>query len=293
MSERAAPRAPHPASADGGRQQLLTIGELLAQLAPEFSDVTHSKVRFLEDRGLVSPQRTPSGYRKFTPADVERLRTVLRLQRDQYMPLRVIREHLAAQDASADGGAGAAARAHQTDTHEDDDASPPSTGTEATGSTGSTGSVETPEDPPAAPSATRGGGGAERRDPVSRSEVLEQAGGSLALLEALEDHGLLPRESAGRYPRSALDLVRAAVVLGEHGIEPRHLRALRTAVGAEAALVDQVVSPLRRARPGERPERADERADDAERVALELVTSLLSLHAAALGCALDEVAPLS
>ncbi|TXR56680.1 MerR family transcriptional regulator [Quadrisphaera setariae] len=291
MSERAASRAPQPASADGGRQQLLTIGELLAQLAPEFSDVTHSKVRFLEDRGLVSPQRTPSGYRKFTPADVERLRTVLRLQRDQYMPLRVIREHLAAQDASADGGAGAAAGTHQDDTPVDDDPPSPSTGSPP--STASTASVETSEDPPAASSVTRGGGGADRREPVSRSEVLEQAGGSLALLEALEDHGLLPRESAGRYPRSALDLVRAAVVLGEHGIEPRHLRALRTAVGAEAALVDQVVSPLRRARPGERPERADERADDAERVALELVTSLLSLHAAALGCALDEVAPLS
>lgn len=279
MSERAAPRPPQAAPAADEPEQLLTIGELLARLSPEFGDVTHSKVRFLEDRGLVSPQRTPSGYRKFAPADVERVRTVLRLQRDHYMPLRVIRDHLAAQDAgqvSAQAEPAAAPR----------DEPRPAPLPEAP-------SVDGADEGPDHRADHAADQGAGHGDPVTRTQVLERAGGSLALLEALEDHGLLPRESAGRYPRSALDLVGAAVVLGEHGIEPRHLRALRTAVGAEAALVEQVVSPLRRTRPGERPERADERAEDAERVAVELVTSLLSLHAAALGCALDEVSPAS
>ena len=76
----------------------MSIGEVLAQLRPEFSDITISKIRFLETEGLVEPQRTPSGYRKFTHADVERLRYVLSAQRDQYLPLKVIREHLAAMD---------------------------------------------------------------------------------------------------------------------------------------------------------------------------------------------------
>ncbi|TNM59413.1 MerR family transcriptional regulator [Streptomyces sp. NP160] len=279
---------------------MLTIGELLARLAPEFSDVTHSKVRFLEDRGLVSPQRTPSGYRKFTLADVERLRTVLRLQRDQFMPLRVIRDHLAALDAdpgadpSADVPPGTARAVAGSEALRASTAAAAAAGAASGVHDDDAGAVPGRlDDGPGAGAPAAGGGSARavRRDPVERTEVLAAAGGSLALLEALEDHGLLPRETAGRYPRSALDLVTAAVVLGEHGIEPRHLRALRTAVGAEAALVEQVVSPLRRARPGERPERAEERADDAERVALELVTSLLSLHAAALGCALDEVPP--
>lgn len=281
MSERAASparRPPQDAPHGAEQEHLFTIGELLARLAPEFTDVTHSKVRFLEDRGLVSPQRTPSGYRKFTAGDVERLRTVLRLQRDQFMPLRVIRDHLAALDA--------------------DPGAPPPSGaprgaSEPAAEPAAEPAVEPTVEPAPEPSRPAGAvpDAGSSGGPVDRAEVLAEAAGSLALLEALEDHGLLPRESAGRYPRSALTLVRAAVVLGEHGIEPRHLRALRTAVGAEAALVEQVVSPLRRVRPGDRPERAGERADDAERVALELVTSLLSLHAAALGCALDEVPP--
>src|SRR5580765_8243482 len=76
----------------------LSIGEVLAQLRTEFPDVTISKIRFLEDQGLVEPDRTPSGYRKFNHQDVERLRYVLSVQRDHYLPLRVIREHLAALD---------------------------------------------------------------------------------------------------------------------------------------------------------------------------------------------------
>jgi DNA-binding transcriptional MerR regulator len=76
-----------------------TIGEVLNQLRDEFEDVTISKIRFLESEGLINPDRTESGYRKFTPADVERLRYVLRAQRDRYLPLKVIRSELDRIDA--------------------------------------------------------------------------------------------------------------------------------------------------------------------------------------------------
>ena len=77
----------------------LSIGEVLTKLRGDFSDITISKIRFLESEGLIEPQRTPSGYRKFTAADLDRLRYVLLLQRDQYLPLRVIRDYLEQLDA--------------------------------------------------------------------------------------------------------------------------------------------------------------------------------------------------
>lgn len=75
---------------------LLSIGQVLAKLSPDFPDLSPSKLRFLEEQGLVSPSRTESGYRKFSPSDVERLRLILVMQRDQYLPLRVIKDHLEA-----------------------------------------------------------------------------------------------------------------------------------------------------------------------------------------------------
>ena len=81
---------------------LLSIGQVLARLTPEFPDLTSSKLRFLEERGLLTPARTPSGYRKFSSADVERLRAVLAMQRDHYLPLKVIKKYLADLDAGLD-----------------------------------------------------------------------------------------------------------------------------------------------------------------------------------------------
>jgi len=78
------------------RQRLLTIGAVCRRLTPEFSDISISKIRYLEDQGLLSPSRTQGGYRLFSEEDVERLETILRLQRDEFLPLRVIREELAA-----------------------------------------------------------------------------------------------------------------------------------------------------------------------------------------------------
>lgn len=78
---------------------LLSIGQVLSRLTPEFPDLTSSKLRFLEERGLISPARTAAGYRKFSPDDLERLRIILGMQRDHYLPLKVIRSYLADLDA--------------------------------------------------------------------------------------------------------------------------------------------------------------------------------------------------
>ncbi|MFE5671402.1 MerR family transcriptional regulator [Agromyces sp. NPDC056523] len=95
MTEGAAARRPAHAP------PLLGIGQVLAKLQPEFPDLTPSKLRFLEEQGLVTPSRTAAGYRKFSPADVERLHLVLAMQRDHYLPLKVIRAHLEAVDAGS------------------------------------------------------------------------------------------------------------------------------------------------------------------------------------------------
>jgi Predicted transcriptional regulators len=101
-----------PARTAGGAN-LLSIGQVLARLSPEFPDLSPSKLRFLEERNLVTPSRTESGYRKFSPADLERLRLVLSMQRDYYLPLKVIRQYLDDLDAGRDpvlpGGAAVAA----------------------------------------------------------------------------------------------------------------------------------------------------------------------------------------
>ena len=87
----------------------LSIGEVLGRLRGEFPDVTISKIRFLESEGLIEPQRTPSGYRKFTATDLDRLRYVLLAQRDQYLPLKVIKENLEAMDRGLNPGNGVSA----------------------------------------------------------------------------------------------------------------------------------------------------------------------------------------
>ena len=89
------PRAEAPAARESRGRKALTIGAVARLLSKEFDDVSISKIRYLEDQKLVSPRRTPGGYRLYSQADVERLRTVLRLQRDEFLPLRVIRQELA------------------------------------------------------------------------------------------------------------------------------------------------------------------------------------------------------
>ena len=99
------PREPKPLASSGTQERLFTIGQVVKQLISDFPDVSISKVRYLEDRGIITPRRTSGGYRKYAAADVHRLRTALQLQRDQYLPLNVIKDRLDRGTASAVSGA--------------------------------------------------------------------------------------------------------------------------------------------------------------------------------------------
>lgn len=209
----------------------MSIGEVLAELRRDFSDVTISKIRFLESEGLVEPQRTASGYRKFTSDDVQRLRYVLGSQRDHYLPLKVIREHLAAMDRGLE---------------------PPDS---ATSGARVPVSIVNAEGYPTGESFARDA--ADLR--LSRGELLESAGLDEPLLTALESYGLVQRRPDGdQYDGDALVVAKAAAELSGFGIEPRHLRSFKAAADREVGLIEQVVTPLRRQRGTDAKGRADE-----------------------------------
>jgi DNA-binding transcriptional MerR regulator len=196
------------AAADTG---LMSIGTVLNVLRDEFPEVTISKIRFLESEGLIEPQRTPSGYRKFSPADVERLGHVLRMQRDHYLPLKVIREHLDAMERG--------------------EAAPlPTVGRQRDGEVGL--------EPVEAPTAAR----------IGRTELLAAVGIGEQELDEWESYGLIAPLPDGVYDAEAVTVAGLVLELGRFGIEPRHLRAMKAAADREAGLVDQVVAPLKRHR---------------------------------------------
>ncbi|MEU5660573.1 MerR family transcriptional regulator [Streptomyces sp. NPDC047737] len=204
--------AGHGTAAAGERP--MSIGTVLIQLRDEFPEVTISKIRFLETEGLIEPQRTPSGYRKFSTADVERLAQVLRMQRDHYLPLKVIREHLEAL-----------ARGEQ--------AALPSDGAQGELADGRWDQAQ-------------GGGATAAR--IGRQELLAAADVTEEQLEEWESYGLLVPASGGSYDAEAVTVARLVADLGRFGLEPRHLRAVKAAAEREAGLVEQVVAPLRRHR---------------------------------------------
>jgi DNA-binding transcriptional MerR regulator len=223
----------------------MSIGEVLSQLRSEFPDVTISKIRFLEAEGLIEPERTPSGYRKFSRDDVGRLRYVLSAQRDHYLPLRVIKSHLEAIDRGLE---------------------PPSTpggGPQVPRALVSAEGLPGPE--------AFGREASELR--LSREELLDAANIEPAQLDQLEQYGLLgPRPGAGHYDGDALVIAKTVAEMSRFGLEPRHLRAFKAAADREVGLVEQVVSPLVRQRNPEARGRAEE-------VARELAALSVKLHA--------------
>jgi len=184
---------------------------VLNRLRDEFPEVTISKIRFLEAEGLVEPRRTPSGYRKFGPEDVERLAYVLRVQRDHYLPLRVIREHLDALDRGEKVALPGPGESREV----------------------LDGSVE-----PARPPELR----------IGREELLAATGAEEADLEQWESYGLVEAGGDGGFDAETVNIGRLIADLGRFGLEPRHLRAVKAAADREAGLVEQVVAPLRRHR---------------------------------------------
>jgi DNA-binding transcriptional MerR regulator len=251
-----------------------SIGDVLNQLRDEFPDITISKIRFLESQGLVDPERTPSGYRKFYAADVERLRFILRQQREHFLPLKVIKERLDEVDQSGgfavdgDGEAGErkvdpatvdalfeetrraaqSAEARSVSVHVRDD--------------------DGPED--LAPS--------ENGVSLTRAELVRAAGMTDEDLARLEEYGLVGPSSTGErvlFDEEALSVARVCAAFMRHGIEPRHLRMYRAFAEREASLFEQVLLPYRRQRNPEAQARSTETLAELAGLGRRLRTALL------------------
>ncbi|EST21073.1 MerR family transcriptional regulator [Streptomyces roseochromogenus subsp. oscitans DS 12.976] len=216
----------------------MSIGTVLNVLREEFPEVTISKIRFLESEGLIEPQRTPSGYRKFSTGDVERLAHVLRMQRDHYLPLKVIREHL---DAMEKGEA----------------VQLPVVGRQRIG--------EDAPEPMRAPSVAR----------VGRAELLAAAEIDEGELKEWESYGLIAPLEDGAYDAEAVTVASLVAELGRFGIEPRHLRVMKGAADREAGLVDQVVAPLKRHRNPQTRAHAEARTKELAALTVKLHAALV------------------
>ncbi|GAA4167809.1 MerR family transcriptional regulator [Phytohabitans flavus] len=202
---------------------------MLAELRSEFPDTTISKLRFLEAEGLVEPRRTAAGYRKYSWEDVSRLRFVLSAQRDQYLPLKVIRDQLASRDAAA----------------------------------------------PAPVRLVAVGPAPEGDSRLSREQLVERSGLDETTLTEIERLGLLTPIAPGRYDADGLAIAKAVAGLAAFGIEPRHLRAFRSAADREVGLFTQLLAPLARQNDPAARARADHTADDLVRLSQQLHAALV------------------
>jgi DNA-binding transcriptional MerR regulator len=207
---------------EGGGEEALTIGAVRDLLKTDFPSISISKIRYLEDQGLLHPKRTAGRYRLYNALDVERLRTILRLQRDEFLPLRVIRQELESSTTGAFSVANQARqlkRAHLAE-----------------------------------PAPTRR---------YSAEEVLAQTGAPAVLLKQLEEYGLVGGRSGG-FDDTDCEVVKTAVELGAHGVEPRHLRIFRVSAEREAGLLEQLLAAGLRSR---NPERRREALESLETLA--------------------------
>ena len=231
----------------------MTIGAVCKALTQEFPDISISKIRYLEDQKLVEPRRTPGGYRLYAAGDVARLRTILRMQRDEFLLLRVIRQELAS------------GRAVETDVGP---AAEPRRG----------------DGPPAPTGAERGG---RRRAAVSvrtsgalfsLDEVVEETRADPALVHELEEYGVIRgavRGGVKYYDETEREIVRAVTELARYGVGGRNLRAFRTSADREAALLQQILAPALRSRNTERRKEALEALENLAAVTTHLKHLLL------------------
>jgi DNA-binding transcriptional MerR regulator len=204
--------------------KVLTIGAVCKALEREFPDISISKIRYLEDQKLLTPRRTAGGYRLFASADVIRLRTILRLQRDEFLPLRVIRQELASGRAEEEEevakGQGPDPRALRRATLD-----------------------------------VRGVAASYYR----LEEVLDDTGADAALVAELEDYGVIKgekRDGEMLYDDTEREIVRAVTELKRFGVGGRNLRVFRTSADREAALLEQILAPALRSRNPERRKEA-------------------------------------
>jgi DNA-binding transcriptional MerR regulator len=222
----------------------MSIGAVLDLLRPDFPDVTISKIRFLEAEGLVTPQRSASGYRRFTAYDCARLRFVLTAQRDQYLPLKVIKAQL---DAQPDGEL-------------------PEFGT----------SYGVPRLVPDSPQSgeVRAAVGPTRVR-LRREDVLEQSGVDEALLAGMIKAGVISSGPGGFFDEHTVVILQCARALADYGVEPRHLRAFRSAADRQSDLIAQIAGPLVRADKTGARDRGEDLAREVAALAITLHTSLV------------------
>ncbi len=225
----------------------LTIGAVVKSLSPEFPDISISKIRYLEDQKLLAPRRTPGGYRLYSAGDVSRLRTILRLQRDEFLPLRVIRQELAAGRTESD--------------------------------------IASPA-PAAAPAAGRAPGSMRRatfslRESgalYSLDDVIEETGAERKLVAELEDYGIIAgqaRAGTRYYDETEREIVRAVAELARYGVAGRNLRVFRTSADRESQLLQQILAPALKSRNPERRKEAIEALENLAAVASHLKHLLL------------------
>jgi DNA-binding transcriptional MerR regulator len=250
-------------SGTAARPSLRSIGQVLASLKGEFDDISISKIRFLESVGLISPQRAPSGYRRYTEADVNRLRYILRVQKTQYLPLKVIREHLESMDRGLEPPRLESA--------------PPSSPQPATN--GNSASASGPAAPKTAANGNEGTEESASAEPdsaakpirLSRSELLAASGLTEPALNELESIQVVtPRRGTSHYGREALAIAVAARRLAVYGMDSRHLRAFKLAADREIGMVEQALAP--HVRGGGRNER--------QHVTAEVTQLVIGVHAA-------------
>jgi DNA-binding transcriptional MerR regulator len=230
------------------RSDLFTIGEVLNQVRSEFDDISISKIRFLEAEGLIVPSRTKSGYRKFSSADVDKLRYILRMQRDHYLPLKVIKEHIEAID-----------RGLKPEIDE----------------------IEKPKVPSALVDLNQLGI-KKSNIRVTREELIANTSITDQDLKESEDYGLIKVLADKRhYDDIAVKTARVIAALSGFGLEPRHLKFLKSGSDRESSLIKQVASPMSRSK---RP--------DAGEQALEMMREISNLtnqlHFILVSSTLDE-----
>jgi DNA-binding transcriptional MerR regulator len=223
----------------------MSIGAVLDLLRGDFPDVTISKIRFLEAEGLVTPERTPSGYRRFTAYDCARLRFILTAQRDQYLPLKVIKAQLDAQpdgEVPQTGSAYGVPRLVPVDAVSD-------------------------EDGPAAVAPTQ--------VRLRREDLLSRSGVDDTLLTELIKAGVITTGPAGFFDEHSVVIAQCAQALSEYGVEPRHLRAFRSAADRQSDLIAQIAGPVVKAGKAGARDRADDLAREVAALAITLHTSLI------------------
>ena len=256
----------------------LSIGEVLSLLTDDFPDVTISKIRFLESQGLIDPERTPSGYRKFYDSDIARLRWILRQQRDHFLPLKVIKAKM--DDGTADVGDEGPAEPNLFTALDSPEVSPEVSPASTAGERDAAAWLAALQEPPGA-SATAGSGPAPSApsqpvrplDPPNErtadfsttrytlAELATTADVDPELIEQLVSYGLIAGSRFGgedNYDESTLEIVRAAAGFVSRGVEPRHLRAYKLAAERETALFEQLILPrLKQRNPQARQDATD------------------------------------